>query len=152
VEDRGHVLQFSPSPAEVHRKAAEWFWDQEVFDFLGGHLHFVQQPSFRHYIKASELKVAGMDWRSEVLRWLLPDRERLIVELKADLGYPSEEDWVKEFVKRGQGSRATYFSVAKRLPKSSNVPSIMLQPRQRPESASSALATRLTANTQAATV
>ena len=39
VEDRGHLLSFAPTPPEVHRRTAEWFWDQEVFDFIGAHLH-----------------------------------------------------------------------------------------------------------------
>src|SRR5713226_4022568 len=34
LEDRGHLLLFEPTPLEVHRQAARWFWDQEVFDFV----------------------------------------------------------------------------------------------------------------------
>jgi len=34
VQDRGHVVVFQPTALEVHREAARWFWDQEVFDFV----------------------------------------------------------------------------------------------------------------------
>jgi hypothetical protein len=35
LQDRGHVVIFQPSALEVHVRTAEWFWDQEIFDFLG---------------------------------------------------------------------------------------------------------------------
>ena len=38
IEDRGHVLLFEPSPLEVHCRVAQWFWDQEVYDFVAQHL------------------------------------------------------------------------------------------------------------------
>jgi hypothetical protein len=34
LEDRSHLLFFEPATIEVHRQAAGWFWDQEVFDFV----------------------------------------------------------------------------------------------------------------------
>ena len=34
LEDRAHLVVFDPSPLEVHLKAATWFWDQEIFDFI----------------------------------------------------------------------------------------------------------------------
>jgi hypothetical protein len=52
LEDRGHVVRFEPSPLEVHERTASWFWDQEVFDFLGERLHLVRGPSMRHYVAA----------------------------------------------------------------------------------------------------
>jgi hypothetical protein len=30
LQDRGHVLVFQPSPAEVHRKAGDWFQEREI--------------------------------------------------------------------------------------------------------------------------
>src|SRR5439155_8363184 len=45
LEDRGHLLLFEPAPLEVHRQAARWFWDQEIFDFVADHLHLVTQHS-----------------------------------------------------------------------------------------------------------
>ena len=34
LQDRGHVLLFQPSAAEVHRKAGEWFDDAEIYDWF----------------------------------------------------------------------------------------------------------------------
>ena len=45
VQDRGHVLIFEPAPLEVHQHVAGWFWDQEIFDWFGRHLHLIRQPS-----------------------------------------------------------------------------------------------------------
>jgi hypothetical protein len=39
LEDRGHVLVFEPTALEVHRQAAGWFWDQQIFDFVAAQLH-----------------------------------------------------------------------------------------------------------------
>ena len=67
LEDRGHVLFFEPTALEVHRQAAGWFWDQEIFDFVAGQLHLIVQHSLRTYGQAWELKRAGLDWRRAVL-------------------------------------------------------------------------------------
>jgi hypothetical protein len=53
LEDRGHLLLFEPAPLEVHRQAARWFWDQEIFDFVADHLHLMAQHSLRTYHHAS---------------------------------------------------------------------------------------------------
>src|SRR6266849_383530 len=50
LEDRGHVLVFEPTALEVHRHAAGWFWDQEIFDFVAVHLHLIAQHSLRTYL------------------------------------------------------------------------------------------------------
>ncbi len=65
--DRGHVLVFDPSAREVHLRTAGWFWDQEVFNFIGRSLQLAEQLSMRDYVLGWELKRAGMDWKG----WLL---------------------------------------------------------------------------------
>src|SRR5262249_28937810 len=67
LEDRGHLLVFAPAALEVHRQAAGWFWDQEIFDFVADHLHLMAQHSLRTYLQAWELKQASLDWRRAVL-------------------------------------------------------------------------------------
>ncbi len=66
LQDRGHVLMFQPGAAEVHRKAGTWFDDPEIYEWFAANLHRVREPSMRHYVRARELKAAGMDW-TEVL-------------------------------------------------------------------------------------
>jgi hypothetical protein len=52
LQDRGHVVLFQPSAVEVHTRTAAWFWDQEIFDFLGERLHVIREASQRHYLAA----------------------------------------------------------------------------------------------------
>jgi hypothetical protein len=126
LEDRGHLLHFQPSILEVHARTAAWFWDQEIFDWFGSHLHLIEQPSMRLYWKAWELKKAAMDWRGDLLaRWLSGPR-LLVAQLKADISFASEEDRVRAFVERCGGSRATYFNHAKHLRPVGGVPQIKL--------------------------
>ena len=66
LQDRGHVLLFQPDAAEVHKKAGTWFDDKEIYDWFAKNLPRVREPSLRHYVRARELKAAGMDW-TEVL-------------------------------------------------------------------------------------
>ena len=66
LQDRGHVLLFQPSASEVHAQAGKWFDDEEIYGWFASNLHRVREPSLRHYVRAKELKAAGMDW-TEVL-------------------------------------------------------------------------------------
>jgi hypothetical protein len=115
LEDRGHVVLFEPDAAEVHRHAATWYWDQEVFDFVADHLYLLERPSLRTYVRAWELKQAGLDWRNGVLSRCLKGTSLAVARLKADPAYAAEEDRVRAFVASGAGSRATYFVHAKQL-------------------------------------
>lgn len=126
LEDRGHLLHFEPSVLEVHARTAGWFWDQEVFDWIGEHLHLITRPSMRLYRAAWELKAAGMDWRGQLLaRWLSGSR-LLVARLLADPSFPTEEARAKAFVEHGGGCRATYFNHAKRLRPVAGVPKLIL--------------------------
>ena len=115
LEDRGHCLQFAPSAGEVHRQAAGWFWDQDVFDFVAAHLHLTNQHSLRTYVRAWELKKAGLDWRHAVLSRCLTGTFLEVAKLKANPSFKSEEERVRAFVAAGLGCRGTYFNYAKKL-------------------------------------
>ena len=128
LQDRGHVVTFEPSPLEVHLHTAEWFWDQEIFDFIGERLHLMREASMRHYSAAWELKQAGIDWRRLVLSRCLSGKALLVAQLKASPDYASEAERVGAFIARGGGSRATYFNFSKRLQSQANAaPSIQLR-------------------------
>jgi hypothetical protein len=126
LEDRGHLLIFEPSPLEVHRQAARWFWDQEIFDFVAEHLHLMAQHSLRTYFHAWELKQAGLNWRQGVLARGLTGVALAVAKLKADPALGSEEERVRAFVQSGAGCRATYFRHAKKLQPLANHPKIVL--------------------------
>src|SRR5215471_16975749 len=103
LEDRGHVLVFEPTALEVHRQAAGWFWDQEIFDFVAGHLHLIGQHSLRMYQQAWELKQAGLDWRQAVLSRFLVGPTLAVARLKADPTFINEAARVRAFVRSANG-------------------------------------------------
>ena len=115
LQDRGHTLLFEPTAAEVHRKTGEWFDDQDVYQWFEENLRLVTDPSMRLYLRAAELKRAGMDWMQ--IMPLSPEdpRERLVAELQADGSFGTQEARAREFATRGGGCRATYFNHARRL-------------------------------------
>jgi hypothetical protein len=117
LQDRGHVLVFQPSATEVHRKAGEWFQDREpdIYDWFGKNLHRMVAPSFRHYVRAGELKAAGMVWTEVLEPEEDNDRARLAAEILASDAYRTTMDKVRAFVQRGGGCRATYFNHVRRL-------------------------------------
>ncbi len=116
LQDRGHVLLFEPTLEEVHRKTGEWFvHDADIYQWFGSNLHLVAEPSMRQYLRAAELKRAGMDWMQIMPLAPKDHRQRLVVELQADSSFSTQESRVREFVARGGGCRATYFNHARRL-------------------------------------
>src|SRR5579884_580636 len=126
LEDRGHMLVFEPSALEVHRQAAAWFWDQEIFDLVADHLHLLLPPSLRTYRHAFELKQAGLDWRRGVLSRCLSGPALEVARLKADPRFASEAARVQAFVQAGAGCRATYFRHAKKLAPAGAPPKLRL--------------------------
>jgi hypothetical protein len=127
VEDRGLRVSFEPSALEVHSRVAEWYWDQEIFDFVGAHLHLIERPSMRLYVLAWQMKKAGLDWQRYVRQRLLEGRALLVAQLKEDGRYVSEAERVAAFVAAGGGCRATYFNHARKLAKKPVVPQLVLK-------------------------
>ncbi len=137
LEDRGVCILFEPTPLEVHLRTGAWFWDQEIFDFLGERLRLFPELSMRIYRQLSELKEAGIDWRSFALKRALSGTRLLVAELKADPTYSSEKERIQAFIARGAGSRTTYFAHAKKLRPSERPPPLTLKsaPPAKPEEA-----------------
>jgi hypothetical protein len=115
LQDRGHVLLFEPSAAEVHAKVGTWFADQEIYEWFAANLQRVREPTQRHYTRARELKAAGMDWTGVLASEGENPRARLAAELLASAGYESTAARVRAFVEQGGGCRATFFNYRRRL-------------------------------------
>lgn len=115
VQDRGHVVFFEPTPEEVHVKTSEWFWDQEVFDWFAEYLHLIPEPSMRHYVRAAELKAAGLDWVKVMLSDAVPEKALLVAKLRADASYREERERVEAFKRLGGGGQTTYYKWSKRI-------------------------------------
>ena len=115
LQDRGHVVLFQPGAAEVHAQAEKWFDDQEIYQWFAANLHRVREPSLRHYVRARELKAAGMDWTAVLAGEEENKRARLAAEVLGSENYASTAERVKAFVAAGGGCRATFFNYRKRL-------------------------------------
>jgi hypothetical protein len=115
LQDRGHVLVFQPSAAEVHAQAGTWFEDREIYSWFGDNLHRLREPSFRHYVRAAELKAAGMEWREVLEAGDDNERARIAAEILGSAAYQSTGDKVRAFVQRGGGCRATFYNYRRRL-------------------------------------
>jgi hypothetical protein len=115
LQDRGHVLLFQPSASEVHTQAGRWFDDPEIYEWFAANLHRVREPSLRHYVRAKELKAAGMDWTDVLAIEDENPRARLAAELLASDAYGSTGARVQAFVEQGGGCRATFFNYRRKL-------------------------------------
>jgi hypothetical protein len=115
LQDRGHVLLFRPTAAEVHAQAGKWFDDREIYGWFAANLHRVREPSLRHYVRARELKAAGMDWTEVLATEDENSRARLAAEILGSNAYGSTGERVKAFVEQGGGCRATFFNYQRRL-------------------------------------
>jgi hypothetical protein len=130
IQDRGLLVEFAPPAIEVHRRTGEWYWDQEIFNFVGEHLRLIERPSMRIYVLAWQMKKAGLDWRGFVLQRCLAGPALLVAQLKADPRFKNATARVKAFVASGAGCRATYFNHAKKLAAKAAVPKIRLTGHQ----------------------
>lgn len=110
LQDRGHVVFFAPSAAEVHAQAGTWFDEPEIYAWFAANLDRVRQPSLRHYVRAKELKAAGMDWTAILADGDENSRARLVRELLASPAYDSIEARAAAFVAQKGGCRATFYN------------------------------------------
>ena len=115
LQNRGHVLHFEPAALEVHKEAGRWFDDEEIYRWFGENLHRVREPSLRHYVRARELKAAGMDWTAVLAAEDQNRRARLAAELLESNAYANTAARVQAFVEQGGGCRATFFNYRRRL-------------------------------------
>jgi hypothetical protein len=75
----------------------------------------VREPSLRHYVRAKELKVAGMDWTEVLAEEVENRRARLATEILGSAAYDSTAARVAAFVQQGGGCRATFFNYQRKL-------------------------------------
>jgi hypothetical protein len=99
----------------VHRQAGTWFDDPEIYEWFAANLHRVGEPSLRHYVRAKELKAAGMDWTDVLAVEAENRRARLAAELLASAAYGSTAARVRAFEEQGGGCRATFFNYRRYL-------------------------------------
>jgi hypothetical protein len=104
--------------SRVRRGASQgrtWFDDSEIYDWFSANLHQVCEPSLRHYVRAKELKAAGMDWTEGLASETENPRARLAAKLLASNAYASTAARVQAFVEQGGRCRATFFNHRRKL-------------------------------------
>jgi hypothetical protein len=116
VLDRGHLVYFDPTPLEVHSRAADWYWDQQIYDYVGERLHVLNELSARIYLKAWERKRAKGNWKKLIEEQFCHDKAKLLVQgLEVDPDCKTVEQRVAKFVEQTSLSRATYFNLKRSL-------------------------------------
>lgn len=112
IEGRATTLVFDPSFMEVHRAVAEWFTDEEVFDYIYEHRRLCTRPNMRLYVKALEQKRAGSPWRLRTLEMMVGDeRLRQVAALLQDERYQSNSARCRAFVAAGYGGSTTFYKL-----------------------------------------
>ena len=110
--DRGRLIHFRPSPAEVHQQVATWFKDKEILNFIGSFIPHLTHLSMRVYVNAVAAKKAvksGLDWRQDVRQELNIDPVTVtIMELLQDKSL-SQNQRAKKFTAITGHDRTTYF-------------------------------------------
>ena len=84
LEDRSRLFLFAPPPSEVHlvMEHQSWFYDDEIYEFIGQNLTLFTDLSVRVYEKALEAKNAGEDWREFVLKKCVSEIDRVVILLE----------------------------------------------------------------------
>ena len=118
LEDRAVIVSFEPSAAEVQDQVARegWFEDDEIYQFVGEHLHMIMRPSMRHYVKAKQHKDAGLVWREYLLNlWLEDESVIRVAKLLDDPGLTTMRSKARAYEEYGWGNRSTFFRKARAL-------------------------------------
>lgn len=115
IESRGHLIYFVPSYPEMHKFAAEFAIDPEVYEFIGENLPYFDQFDLRIYHKARERKATGERvgdkemWKRYVRGQMMDDDKRVALELMADASLGSDNQRAKEYARiTGMSSRTFY--------------------------------------------
>ena len=90
-------------------------YSRAIYEWFATNLHWVREPSLRNYVRARELKAAGMDWTDVLAEEVENPRARLAAELLASPAYDSTAARVKAFAQQGGGCRATFFNYRRKL-------------------------------------
>ena len=115
VQDRGMLVFFEPTLEALHAKVAEWFWDQEIYDFVGKNLFLFPDLSMRNYVNASALKDARLDWMDVFYAETECERTLLIAKLLEDESCSEDRQRIETFKSITGESRRTYYNYKKRL-------------------------------------
>jgi hypothetical protein len=98
---------------------ANWFWNQETYDYIGTRLQYLPGLSVRLYENAYAWMLGGLNWKDLIMqRHAVGEAERRLIDLESE-NIPVEdraEIWMSEMQQAGlPSSRASYYNYKKRL-------------------------------------
>lgn len=112
LEDRAILANFVPARVTIHERAGTWFEDKEIYDYIGARLDCIAGLSFRLYVKAKELKAAGLDWRKYVDSTVNSEDPKAVVRrIDQDESFRSVAERVAYFREATGQSRSVYFKL-----------------------------------------
>jgi len=116
ILDRSEFVYVNFTNLEIHKIASQFFWDNEIFKWIGKRIHLMDDLSVRAYMRAANRKAAGTDWRKMLMqRHMVDDAKSMVRVLTNDKRFKTEAERVEEFFAlTGQG-RSTYYDVKKKL-------------------------------------
>jgi hypothetical protein len=129
VLDRAITFEFRPTAQEVHTEVKGWMERKEtatpiapiVFDFIAQHLERIVKPTFRDYVKASQMEKVGLDWRTTLrARWdedpkLVSAAEIVRLGLSGNPLYDTAIKRAMVFESWGHGGRSTFMAYQQRV-------------------------------------
>jgi len=132
------VLDFSW--AEVHKYVGEWFWDQEIFDYVGSKIPQLKKPDIRMYIKAYSRKMGKLKhlpWKAAIDSHIDDNMGQVIRTLLADKTYRSDRKRAEKFAADGHGVIQTFYTRSAEIKKmlESPIPKIKLKAKNPPKEA-----------------
>ena len=117
IESRGNFVYFDPSWTEVYNYIGEWFWDQEIYDYLLDKFPLLREPDIRIILKAYERKVANIPqfpWQ-EAIDHHVADNAYLLVSEFMGKAFKGEEERIEAWINavkaknlQAAASRATW--------------------------------------------
>lgn len=112
LEDRAILANFVPARITIHEQTGTWFDDGEIYGHIGARLDRIAGLSFRLYVKAKELKAAGLDWRKYVDSTVNSEDPKAVVRrIDQDESFRSVTERVAYFREVTGQSRSVYFKL-----------------------------------------
>ncbi len=111
IESRATIIVFDPTWDETYKYIGEWFWDQEIYDYLLQQMPLLQSPDCRIVTKAYDLKtaaVAGLDWRTAIDTHIMEPSHKLVVEY-LNKPFPTEKARWQAWCEATGESRPTWY-------------------------------------------
>ena len=111
-------MNFAPTWNEVYRQVGEWFWDQEIFDYVYERLESLKRPDMRILKKASDRKKAGMklmSWQQLIDDYCDDEIGLAVRSLLNDSSYRSNTERAIRFIEQTGADRATFYRRMKEI-------------------------------------